>query len=114
MSWADLHERTRIVHTVLARAAVDPDDPGIFDGLGDLNRLFGGPEGLLLALGHRWRNHLDVKIELGLVQGRSAAQMYRELCAEQPELRALLDAQYRRRNLDAVAPVPERVGARGR
>lgn len=104
MTWTDQHARTELVRTVLARAAVDPDDPGLFDGLPDLDRLFGGVEGLLLTLGYRWRNHLDVKIELGTAQGRTAEEMYGELCAEQPELRALLDAQYVRRNLASLAP----------
>ena len=104
MTWTDQHARTEIVRTVLARAAVDPYDAGVFAGLPDLDRLFGGVDGLLLTLGYRWRNHLDVKIELGAAQGRTSEEMYRELCAEQPELRALLDAQYVRRNLAEMAP----------
>ena len=82
MTWTDQHARTELVRTVLDRAAIDPDDPGLFDGLPDLDRHFGGVDGLLLALGYRWRNHLDVKIELGVAQGRTAEEMYRELCAE--------------------------------
>ncbi|WP_280505894.1 hypothetical protein [Nocardia farcinica] len=105
MTWTDQHARTEIVRTVLARAAVDPADPDLFAGLPDLDRLFGGVEGLLLTLGYRWRNHLDVKIELGAANGRTPEEMYRELCAEQPALRALLDAQYVRRDLAAPAPV---------
>ncbi|WP_040797548.1 hypothetical protein [Nocardia higoensis] len=104
MTWTDQHARTDIVRTVLARAAVDPHDSAVFAGLADLDRLFGGVEGLLLTLGYRWRNHLDAKIELGAAQGRTPEEMYRELCAEQPELRALLDAQYVRRDLAAMAP----------
>lgn len=104
MTWTDQHARTELVRTVLDRAAIAPDDPGLFDGLPDLDRLFGGVDGLLLALGYRWRNHLDVKIELGVAQGRTAEEMYRELCAEQPALLALLDAQYVRRNLASMAP----------
>ncbi|PXX64202.1 hypothetical protein DFR70_105387 [Nocardia tenerifensis] len=98
MSWKDQHARTEIVHTVLARAAVDPADPRLFEGFADLERLFGDADGLLLALRYRWNIHLDAKLDQAMAQGQSAIEAYLELTAEQPVLRALLDAQYRRRN----------------
>ncbi|MBF6215352.1 hypothetical protein IU433_31130 [Nocardia puris] len=91
MSWDDVHARTAIVHTVLDRAAVDPDRPDLFDDLPGLERLFGGPEGLLLALEYRWHNHLAARSELGLLLGMSEVEVYLQLTAEQPALRAVLD-----------------------
>ncbi|MEV0293091.1 hypothetical protein [Nocardia sp. NPDC050710] len=98
MSWEDQHIRTEIVHTVLTRAAADPNRPDLFSGIPELERLFGGPEGLLLALRYRWNNHLAAKMDQALVQGQSGIEAYLELAAEQPALRALLDAHYRHRN----------------
>ena len=95
MTWTDLHHRTEIAHTVLARAAVDPHDPALFDDIDELDRLFGGPEGLLRALANRWDNHLHVKLELAEIDGRTPVEAYLELAAEQPALRALLDARPR-------------------
>ncbi|WP_433201531.1 hypothetical protein ACQP1G_10490 [Nocardia sp. CA-107356] len=94
--WEDQHRRTEIVRTVLTRAAVDPASPDLFADIPDLDRLFGGPEGLLLALRYRWNIHLDAKLDQALLQGQSAVEAYLELAAEQPALRAVLDAQYRR------------------
>jgi len=94
--WEDQHRRTEIVRTVLTRAAVDPANPDLFTDIPELNRLFGGPEGLLLALRYRWNIHLDAKLDQALLQGQSAVEAYLELAAEQPALRAVLDAQYRR------------------
>ncbi|WP_454195965.1 hypothetical protein [Nocardia sp. Marseille-Q1738] len=94
MSWTEQHARTDIVHTVLARAAINPAGPDLFAGIPDLERLFGGQEGLLLTLRYRWKIHFDAKLEQGLTE----VEAYLELAAEQPVLRAVLDAQYRRRN----------------
>ncbi|MBU3063728.1 hypothetical protein KO481_19605 [Nocardia sp. NEAU-G5] len=93
MSWTDHHSRTEILHEVLARAAVDPAAPGLFEELPDCERLFGGPAGVLAALRYRWNNHLHAKLDMALLQGQSPAEAYLELAAEQPALRALLDVQ---------------------
>ncbi|WP_067544633.1 hypothetical protein [Nocardia crassostreae] len=85
MSWADLHARTDILHAVLDRAARDPFDPNLFDELPGLDRV-------LLALRHRWENHLTVKLDHALAQGKSMVDVHNELAAEQPALRAILDA----------------------
>ncbi|MEU4341670.1 hypothetical protein AB0H00_10410 [Nocardia sp. NPDC023852] len=50
MTWEDQHARTDIMHTVLRRAAVDPAGPDLFAGIPELERLFGGEEGLLRAV----------------------------------------------------------------
>ncbi|WP_433657214.1 hypothetical protein ACQPW1_37375 [Nocardia sp. CA-128927] len=94
MSWKDQHARTEVVHIILARAAVDPADPQLFAGIPELERLFGDADGLLLALRYRWNIHLDAKLDQALAQGQSALEAYLELAAEQPVLRAVLDAQY--------------------
>ncbi|QIS14754.1 MULTISPECIES: hypothetical protein [Nocardia] len=96
MSWEDQHRRTRIVHTVLDRAARDPHSPDLFRELPDLQRLFGGPIGLLRALAYRWNNHLAAKLDQAQIQGQSELEAYLELAAEQPVLRALLDAHTHR------------------
>ncbi|MFC6012946.1 hypothetical protein [Nocardia lasii] len=93
MTWTDLHHRTEIVHTVLARAAIDPHDPALFDGIEELDRLFGGVDGLIQALANRWDNHLHVKLELAEIDGRTPVEAYLALAAEQPALRAVLDAR---------------------
>ncbi|AFU04348.1 hypothetical protein [Nocardia brasiliensis] len=103
MSWEDQHTRTEIVHLVLARAAVDPADPHLFADIPGLRRLFGDADGLLLALRYRWNNHLDAKLDQALTRGQSAIDAYLELAAEQPVLRAVLDAQYRRRRQTSQA-----------
>ncbi|MFC9894429.1 hypothetical protein ACFVMC_12100 [Nocardia sp. NPDC127579] len=103
MSWEDQHARTDIVHTVLTRAALDPADPDLFAGLPDLDRLFGGPAGVLQALYYRWKIHLEVKLELAMSRGQSAVEAYLELAAEQPVLRALLDAHGQRYGAAAMA-----------
>ncbi|MEV6065542.1 hypothetical protein AB0L82_03225 [Nocardia sp. NPDC052001] len=92
MTWADQHARTDILHTILDRAARNPADARLFDDIPDLDRLFGGREGVLLALRHRWENHLSVKLDHALAEGKSAVEIFLELSAEQPALRAVLDA----------------------
>ncbi|MGF6888046.1 hypothetical protein ABIA39_006559 [Nocardia sp. GAS34] len=92
MTWKDHHARTEILHVVLARATVDPTNSQLLHDLPDCERLFGGPAGVLAALRYRWDNHLHAKLDMAPMQGQSAADAYRELAAEQPVLRAVLDA----------------------
>ncbi|WP_280235489.1 hypothetical protein [Nocardia cyriacigeorgica] len=96
MTWEDQHTRIDIMHTVLARAAADPNRHDLFDGLPDLDRLFGGPAGVLLALRNRWNLHLETKLDEAFERGQSSVEAYLELCAEQPELHALLEGAHRR------------------
>ncbi|WP_040791487.1 hypothetical protein [Nocardia paucivorans] len=93
MSWEDQHRRTDILHTILDRAAVDPRRPDLFDGIPDLERLFDDADGVVAALRYRWKIHLDAKLEMAAENGRTAADAYLELAAEQPVLRAVLDAR---------------------
>ena len=92
MTWHEQHARTEILHEVLARAAVDPTAPELLAGLPGSDRLFGGPAGILAALRYRWDNHLRAKLDQAQIQGQSAADAYRELAAQQPELHAILAA----------------------
>ncbi|MGN2636719.1 hypothetical protein ACWEKT_06230 [Nocardia takedensis] len=105
MSWEDQHTRSEILRTVLARAAVDPARADLFTGLPELDRLFGGVTGLLAALRHRWNNHLAAKLDQAMTAGQTSIDAYLELCAEQPALRALLDAH---RDRPVTAPATAR------
>jgi hypothetical protein len=86
MSWTDLHRRNEIIDEVLARAARNPADPDLFRNLPELDRLFGDVQGLLLTLQYRWRNHMQARLEWA-----DPELVARELAAEQPALRAVLD-----------------------
>lgn len=90
MSWEDLHARTEVIHTVLDRAATNPADRSIFNGIPNMKRLFGGIDGFLLALQHRWKIHLEAKIDQAISDGRPVAEAAVELVAEQPTLYAIL------------------------
>ncbi|MCX5042957.1 hypothetical protein OG921_07225 [Aldersonia sp. NBC_00410] len=91
MSWTDLHQRNAIIDEVLARAERNPDDPELFRDLPDLDRLFGGIDGLLLTLQYRWRNHVTARLDLAEEKFLDPQQVVADLAAEQPALRAVLD-----------------------
>src|SRR6476646_4327480 len=91
MSWTDLHRRNEIIDEVLARAERDPQDTELFRDLPDLDRLFGGVNGVILALRYRWRNHMQARMDLHEAEWADPQQVARELAAEQPALRAVLD-----------------------
>ncbi|MFC7450420.1 hypothetical protein [Rhodococcus daqingensis] len=92
MSWSDFHARTAIITTVLERAAADAQSPLLFANLPDVGRLFGGIDGLILALQHRWTNHFAAKLDQAIEDGNPPSMAWDELAAEQPALRAVLDA----------------------
>lgn len=78
---------------VIDRAAADPDAALDFDGRSaDVERLFGGEEGLLLSLRHRWLTMLTAKLDQAAYEDVPARQARAELAAAHPGLRALLDA----------------------
>ncbi|GAA4483057.1 hypothetical protein GCM10023094_34060 [Rhodococcus olei] len=95
MSWSDVHARTAIIDTVLERATADAQSPLLFANLPDAARLFGGIDGLFLALQQRWTNHLAAKLDQAIENGIPPSMAWDELAAEQPALRALLDAHAR-------------------
>ncbi|MBD0322892.1 MAG: hypothetical protein ICV72_05825 [Aldersonia sp.] len=97
MSWSDLHRRTEILGEVITRAERNPGDPALFDDLPDLDRLFGGVDGVLRTLQYRWDNHLAANMDMVLEGRREPQQVWDDVAASQPTLRAVLDAWSGRR-----------------
>lgn len=91
MSWDDVHARTAIINTVLQRAKFDPVAAVILDDP-EVDRLFGGRDGVLAALRYRWNIHLAARIDQAIEFGYPQQLAWTQLAAEQPELRAILDA----------------------
>lgn len=82
---------------MVERAATDPDAALATVGRSDeVRRLFGGEEGLLLALRHRWVTMLAAKLDQAAFDDVPADQARAALAAANPGLRALLDAAARR------------------
>ncbi|KAA0022848.1 hypothetical protein [Antrihabitans cavernicola] len=92
MSWNELHQRRDVLETILERAETDPSKAFDALDLSEVHRLFGGVEGLLLALQHRWTTHLNAKLDQAMYDCSSPNEAWDELVAEQPALRAVLDA----------------------
>lgn len=82
---------------VIDRAATDPEAALELTGkASDVDRLFGGEEGLLLSLRHRWMTMLTAKLDQAAHEDVPAEQARAELTAANIGLRALLDAAARR------------------
>jgi ATP adenylyltransferase len=97
MTWTQLHERMALMADLIDRAAESPNSALDFDGyMPDIDRLFGGYEGLLLSLQHRWLTALTAKLDQADHDGVPAEQARAELAAREPGLRVLLDAAARR------------------
>jgi ATP adenylyltransferase len=93
MTWSTLHERMAFMADVIDRAATDPEAALELKGKArDVDRLFGGEEGLLLSLRHRWMTMLTAKLDQAAHEDVPAEQARAELVAAHPGLRALLDA----------------------
>jgi ATP adenylyltransferase len=93
MTWSLLHERMAFMADVIDRAATDAEAALTLNGrTSDVERLFGGEEGLLLSLRHRWVTMLAAKLDQAAHDDIPAAQARAELAAAHPGLRALLDA----------------------
>lgn len=92
MSWNDFHARQAVLEAVLTRARLVPDAALPFDDVPGAVRHFGSPDNLLLALQHRWSNHLAARLDQATADGTPFEDAWRELAAEQPTLRAILDA----------------------
>jgi ATP adenylyltransferase len=93
MTWSLLHERMAFMADVIDRAATDAEAALTLNGrTSDVERLFGGEEGLLLSLRHRWVTMLAAKLDQAAYDDIPAAQARAELAAAHPGLRALLDA----------------------
>jgi ATP adenylyltransferase len=93
MTWSLLHERMAFMADVIDRAATDPEAALTLNGkASEVERLFGGEEGLLLSLRHRWMTMLTAKLDQAAHDDVPAEQARAELAAAHPGLRALLDA----------------------
>ncbi|MEN0139494.1 MAG: hypothetical protein AAGC80_30380 [Rhodococcus sp. (in: high G+C Gram-positive bacteria)] len=92
MSWNDFRARRAVLDEILARADADPVAALRFDEVSGALRLFGSADNILLALQHRWSNHLAARLDQAVEDGTPLNAAWRELAWEQPALRALLDA----------------------
>jgi hypothetical protein len=91
MSWADFYRRRDALDAVLHAAAGNPAAPLTFD-----RELFATEEDLLLALHYRWMQQLTGRLGAALEDSDddrvgTVTRTWRELAAEQPVLRAVLD-----------------------
>lgn len=78
---------------LIEKAVENPDAALHLNGnLPDVERLFGSEENLLLALQQRWMTALAAKLDQAHYEGVPAQLARAELAAQQPGLRALLDA----------------------
>ena len=96
MTWQELHERMDFMAELIDRAAENPQSAINFDDDATVERLFGGEEGLLLSLQHRWMTALTAKLDQAAEDDIPAEQARAELAARLPGLRALLDEAARR------------------
>lgn len=92
MSWTDFYRRRDALDAVLRDAAGDPSAPLRFD-----RELFATEDDLLLALHYRWMRQLTGRLGVALEDGSAdrvdtVTRTWRALAAEQPVLRAVLDA----------------------
>ncbi|MCR3751601.1 hypothetical protein [Lentzea californiensis] len=88
MGWADHYRRRDALDAVLNDARRDPFAPLIVDP-----DVFGSLHELLLALDHRWQNKLTARMESARLDGDvDEDRVTAELAAEEPVLRAVLDA----------------------
>jgi hypothetical protein len=92
MSWTDFYRRRDALDAVLHAAAGDPAAPPTFD-----RELFATDEELLLALHYRWMQQLTGRLGTALEDRdddrvETVTRTWRELAADQPVLRAVLDA----------------------
>lgn len=107
MSWNDFYARRDAMDTVLKLARRDPEAPLPFAQVPGAKELFGTPEQLLLALYYRWSQLLggQLRIRVGGPEDVAeappqdasdhpelVAEAWRAAVAEQPTLRAVLDA----------------------
>ncbi|WP_447009704.1 hypothetical protein [Saccharothrix hoggarensis] len=92
MSWTDYYRRRDALDAVLRAAAGNPAAPLTFD-----RDLFATEDDLLLALHYRWMRQLTGRLGTALEDSdddrvETVTRTWRALAAEQPVLRAVLDA----------------------
>jgi ATP adenylyltransferase len=97
MTWTLLHDRMAFMAHVIKAAETDPEAAlALADGSSEVSRLFGGEEGLLLSLRHRWMTMLIAKLDQAAHDGVGADQVRADLAAAEPGLHALLEIASRR------------------
>jgi ATP adenylyltransferase len=97
MTWQELHERMDFMAELIDHAVENPQSAINFDDhRPTIDRLFGGEEGLLLSLQHRWMTALTAKLDQAAEDDIPVEQARAELAARLPGLRALLDDAARR------------------
>lgn len=92
MSWAETHARKAVLDAVLRRARHNPTVPMALDDIPDARRLFGTADGVLLALQQRWTTALAARLDQAIESDTDPYEARSRLAAEQPALRAVLDA----------------------
>jgi len=102
MGWADHYRRRDALDAVLRDARHDPSAPLIVDP-----DVFSSANELLLALDHRWQNKLTARMEAAALEGRvDEDRVTAELAADEPVLRAVLDAHLPLGSYRAVGMTP--------
>ncbi|SEQ65032.1 hypothetical protein SAMN05216188_104170 [Lentzea xinjiangensis] len=102
MGWADHYRRRDALDAVLRDARRDPSAPLIVDP-----DVFSSLHELLLALDHRWQNKLTARMEAAALEGEvDEDRVIAELAAEEPVLRAVLDAHLSLDSYRAVGMTP--------
>ena len=102
MGWADHYRRRDALDAVLNDARRDPSAPLIVDP-----DVFGSVQELLLALDHRWQNKLTARMENARLSGPvDEDRVTADLAADEPVLRAVLDAHLWLDSYRAVGMTP--------
>jgi hypothetical protein len=100
MGWNDFYQRREAIELVLRQAARNPESELAFEEIPAVVREFADREELLLAMQHKWMQMLTGKVAVALdeaehdprIDGVEAlARSWRDLAAEQPVLRRVLD-----------------------
>lgn len=79
MSWNDFRARRAVLEEILARADADPVAALRFDEVPCALELFGSGDNVLLALQHRWSNHLAARLDQAVDDGTPLNAAWREL-----------------------------------
>ncbi|MFD1810943.1 hypothetical protein [Rhodococcus gannanensis] len=92
MSWSEFRARRQVLEDVLSRAETDPMVVRRLADVPGARRHFSSPDEILLALQHRWSEHLAALLDQAVEDGTAPRDAWLHLAAEQPALRAALDA----------------------
>lgn len=91
MTWAEVRERNAALQEVLL-AAARTDLTAPLRLTPDARRLFGSVDGVLLALQQRWSTQLAARLDQATEAHDGPEVAWRQLAADEPVLRAVLDA----------------------